>query len=440
MAETNVTEVAADDAAAPQHGRRMVALLGGTTTAADCGLALRYLLDLRHLVKGPAITEFERAFAAEIGVRHALSFATGRVALYGLLRSLGIGAGDDVMFQVPTHVVVANAIRYTGARPVYVDCERETYNLDLADAKRRVTPQTKALVLQHTFGMPADLDAVVSFTEAQGLVLIEDCVHSLGATYGGRAVGSFGRAAIFSTEETKTLTTTMGGMVVTDDSALATSLRRFQDGCSWPALSLTARYVTKLIAYHLLTDPWVYGYTRALYLWLGRRQPFPGATTEEERRGLPTDNLEQRLSNAQAALGLRQLRRLGANVEHRRSIAAKCEQELSRHGFDMLPAPPKADPALIRYPVRVSNRDRAVRAAARHVVLGTWFTSVLEESVSPAVGDYRQGSCPRAEEAVKQLINLPTHPRITRRDVKVIIEALAAAEDDARPSGGDAPT
>jgi dTDP-4-amino-4,6-dideoxygalactose transaminase len=198
--------------------------------------------------------------------------------------------------------------------------------------------------------------------------------------------------------------------------------------------------VTKLVAYHLLTDPRVYGYTRALYLWLGRRQPFPGATTEAERRGLPRDDLQQRLSNAQAVLGLRQLRRLAANLEHRRSIAAKCERELSRHGFDSLLPPPKADPALIRYPIRVSDRDRAIRAAAPHVVLGTWFTNVLEESVSPAVGDYRQGSCPRAEEAVEQLVNLPTHPRITRRNVEVIIEALAAAEDAAPTSDDDVPT
>src|SRR5207248_6324325 len=109
-----------------------------------------------------------------------------------------------------------NAIRYTGAKPVYVDCQLNTYNMDLKEAEQRITSRTRALVLQHTFGIPVDLDAALDLTRRYKLDLIEDCVHALGATYDGRQVGSFGRAAFFSTEETKTISTTMGGMAVTD--------------------------------------------------------------------------------------------------------------------------------------------------------------------------------------------------------------------------------
>ncbi len=120
-----------------------------------------------------------------------------------------------MLLQVPTHIVVSNAIRRTGAHPVYVDCRAGDWNLDLEDVERRVTPRTRALVLQHTFGIPADPDAAVRFAERHGLALIEDGVHALGATWHGQPVGSFGRAAFFSTEETKMISTTMGGMVVT---------------------------------------------------------------------------------------------------------------------------------------------------------------------------------------------------------------------------------
>src|SRR5688572_23323602 len=123
---------------------RSLALLGGTTRWRDCVEALRYLATPARLVQGPRVGEYERAFAATVGARHAISFASGRVALYGLLRALGIGDGADVLLSVPTHVVVANAIRYTGARPVYVDCRLEDYNMDLADAARRVTRRTRA--------------------------------------------------------------------------------------------------------------------------------------------------------------------------------------------------------------------------------------------------------------------------------------------------------
>ena len=111
--------------------RRTIALLGGTTTWGDCVEALRHLIFPRTLIEGPSISEFEAEFARRVGASHAFSFLAGRVGLYGVLRALGIGAGDEVLVPVPTHVVVANAVRYTGARPVYVDCRLDDYNIDL---------------------------------------------------------------------------------------------------------------------------------------------------------------------------------------------------------------------------------------------------------------------------------------------------------------------
>jgi perosamine synthetase len=404
---------------------RRLALLGGTTDLGDCLVAMRYLANPRRMVRGPAIAEYERAFAQRVGVHHALSFSAGRVGLYGLLRVLGIGAGDEVLLQVPTHIVVPNAIRYTGARPVFVDCRLDDYNMDMDEAKRRITPRTKALVLQHTFGIPADLVGAVDLATRHNLVLIEDCVHALGATYRGRQVGSFGRAAFFSTEETKTISSTMGGMVVTDDSDLAERMRRFQAACSWPSPVLTARYAIKLVLYHFLTQPLIHPYPRALYDWAGRRNPMPQATTEVELRGERPDDYEQRLSNLQAALALRQLRRLDANLAHREAVSRAYATRLARAGFD-LPKPPEgANPAFVRYPVLVDDREAAIRATARHLVLGTWFTSVLEEAVSPAHGGYEMGSCPRAEFAATKLVNLPTHSRVMGRDIEVITDALA---------------
>jgi perosamine synthetase len=403
---------------------RRLALLGGTTNLGDCLVAMRYLANQRRMVKGPVIAAYERAFAQKIGVRHAFSFSAGRVGLYGLLRVMGIGAGDEVLLQVPTHIVVPNAIGYTGARPVYVDCRLHDYNMDLEEAERKITPRTKALVLQHTFGIPADLDRAVELARQRNLVLIEDCVHSLGATYRGRQVGSFGRAAFFSTEETKIISSTMGGMVVTDDSELAEQMRRFQAGCTWPSPVLTARYAMKLVLYHFLTQPFIHPYPRAIYDWSGRRNPMPQATTEVELRGERPDDYEQRLSNAQAALALRQLQRLDANLAHREAMARAYAVRLAETGFDLPAVPPHVRPAFVRYPVLVDDREAAIRATARHLVLGTWFTSVLEEAISPAHGGYDMGSCPRAEFAATHLVNLPTHFRATDRDAEVIAGAL----------------
>jgi perosamine synthetase len=408
--------------------RRRIGLLGGTTTSGDVAVALRHLLDRRSLVEGPAIAEYERAFARQIGVAHACSFATGRVGLFGILKSLGIGEGDEVLLQLPTHIVVPNAVRYTGARPVFVDCTLDSYTMDLDDAERRVTPRTRAIVLQHTFGIPTDMDRALELARRHGLEVIEDCVHSLGSTYDGRPLGSLGRAAFFSTEETKTISTTMGGMVVTDDPELAARLREFHTTCAPPARGLTARYVLKLAVYHVLTEPHVHRYSRAAYERLGRRNPLPQATDEHERRGLHPPRYEQRLSNAQANLGLRQLRRLRENVAHRVTLAEAYRSRLGELGFDAPRVPAAASAAFVRYPVWVEDRPAAVQRVAPYAVLGTWFTSVLEEAESPSHADYVAGSCPNAETAARHLVNLPTHLRVGERDVEAITSALGGGD------------
>src|SRR5204863_51672 len=111
-----------------------LALLGGTTAWPDCVEALRHLLIPTQLVQGAKVDAYARAFARTVGVKHAISFASGRVGLYGLLQVLGVGEGAEVLLSVPTHVVVANAIRYTGARPGYVDCSLQHYHIDLQRA------------------------------------------------------------------------------------------------------------------------------------------------------------------------------------------------------------------------------------------------------------------------------------------------------------------
>lgn len=412
---------------------RLLAQLWGTTRLSDCLVALGHLAYPARLVRGQALATYEQAFARRIGVRAAVSFSSGRVALYALLRCMGIGTGDEVLLQVPTHVVVPNAVRYAGAKPVYVDCSLETYNMDLAQAERLITPRTKAILLQHTFGIPADMDTALALARRHRLIVIEDCVHALGTTYDGRPAGSFGEGSFFSTEETKTISSTMGGMAVANDPALAARLREFQANCPWPSAGLAARYLMKLVIYHFLGQPWIHPYSRPVYMHLRRTtwtHVAPGATSAEEQRGIRPPHYERRLSNAQAAIALRQLRRLDGNLSHRRLIAEAYASALSQAGLRVPVPPAKAEPAYVRYPVWVEDRESAIREAKSCTVLGQWFNSVLEEAESPAYAGYVAGSCPRAEDAARHLVNIPTHPRVTLGDARRIAEALAEAATD----------
>ena len=401
--------------------RRRIAMLGGTTNLGDCLVALHYLLNQKQLIDGPEIEKYEDAFAAKVGVRFACSFSSARVGIYGLLLALGIKPGDEVILQVPTHIVVPNAIQFAGAKPVYVDCTLDTYNIDLEQIAKKITPRSKVLLVQHTFGIPVDMDSALYLARRFGLILIEDCVHALGSKYQGRMIGSFGKASVFSTEETKTISTTMGGMVVTNDEELAAKMREFRSCCQSPLSGMAVRYLLKLVVYHFLTEPHMHLFARYVYDKIGNRQPLPRPVSGEESKGMRPVRYEQRLSNAQAALGLRQLGRLESNLEHRRRIADFYRSKLADPFYN----PPRhrrgAEPLYVRYPVWIENRNtQAFFVSAPHAVLGTWFTSVLEESVSPAVGNYEKGSCPRAEDVSKHLINLPTHPRVKMEDAEVI--------------------
>jgi dTDP-4-amino-4,6-dideoxygalactose transaminase len=405
---------------------RKLALLGGTTTLGDCLTAAGLLLQGR-LRSGAAISQFETELASFIGVHHACTFSAGRVGLYALMKALDVGPGDEVLLQVPTHVVVPNAIRYAGARPVFVDCSLANYNIDFEDAARKVTSRTRALVLQHTFGIPADMDCALALASRFNLILIEDCVHSLGAQYRGRRVGSFGRAAFFSTEETKTISSTMGGVVVTDDDQLAARLRDFQHSCPWQPRPLVARYLLKFILYWLLTEPHLHVLTRTAYESFGRRQPLPQPTSAEEAIGDRPSIYEQRFSHAQAVLVLRQLRRIDSNLAHRRAVTAAYAQRLNPAGFPSPSVPTHTNCAMLRYPVWVDDRQAVVHGARRHAVLGTWFTSVLEESEALEAQGYIPGTCPRAEAATQHLVNLPIHSRVTARDAAALTAAIVSS-------------
>lgn len=407
---------------------RRVAQLGGTTTGRDAARALALAARPRRLIDGPAIERYEAELARRVGAGYGIAFGAGRVALYGILRELGVGRDDEVIVPLPTHIVVTNAVSYLGARPVYADCRLTDFNIDPDGLAALIGPRTKALLVQHTFGIPADMDALLAIAAEHDLPLIEDCVHALGAAWRGRPVGGIGTAGFFSTEETKIISTTMGGAAVTSDARLAQGVRAFQRECPPPGRWLTARRLAKLAVYYVLTEPHVHTVARPAYELFGGYQPLPVPTSEEELAGERPEHYEERLAAGQAEIALRQLARLESNLAHRRRVAAEYAARLEPLGFVAPVVADDAAPAWVRYPVRVADRDAAIEALRRRAVPGTWFTSVQEEANRPTLNGYVEGACPRAEQAARELVNLPTHPRVGEKDIAAITDAMATVE------------
>lgn len=170
--------------------------------------------------KGKYIQKFEEEFSAKVNVKHATTVSNGTVALHLALLALGIGADDEVIVPTLTYIASVNAIAYTGAKPVFVDSLRDTWQIDPEDIKRKITDKTRAIMAVHLYGHSCDMDAIMAISRQHNLFVIEDAAEAFGSLYKGKPVGSIGDIATFSFFGNKTITTGEGGMVVTNDETL----------------------------------------------------------------------------------------------------------------------------------------------------------------------------------------------------------------------------
>jgi perosamine synthetase len=373
--------------------------------------------------------EFRRAMADLIGVpaEHVTLFWKGRVALYALLRALGIGPGDEVIVPAFTCVAVPNAILYAGAVPVYVDIDATTYTPDPAAVAAAVGPRTRAILAQNTFGLSSDIDALRALAAPHGAVVLDDCAHGLGGAYRGRPNGAAADAAFYSTQWTKPFSTGLGGIAVTRDPQLARKLRALERAAREPNLLEQALLRTTVFARERLATPRTIQTGRAVYRALGRAGIVPGSSSRGELEGpiMPSTFLS-RMSPIQARLGERRLRTLRSAVLRRRTTAARYSEWLAGHGRSVAHEPSYSVHAFLRYPLRVRERDAFLQEAGRRGLdLGDWFHSPLY----PISGDltpwgYRWGTNPVAERVTSEIVNLPTDVTRDEREFHAIEELL----------------
>ncbi len=333
---------------------------------------------------GQYIARFEQDFARFCGVNHGISTSNGTTALHLALAVLGIGPGDEVIVPSLTFAATANAVVYTGAKPVFADSEPRTWNLDPAEVARKITPRTKAIIPVHIYGHPVDMDAINSVADEHHLHVIEDAAEAHGADYKGRRVGSMGQMGAFSFYGNKIITTGEGGMITTDDNALAERARMLRDH----AMSPTRRYWHPEVGYNY------------------------------------------RLTNIQAALGVAQMERIDEFIARKRAIAASYNKLLDgMPGLSLPVEEPWARNVYWMYSILVGDHARLSRdelmahMQARGVDSRPFFHPI--HTMPPyATGE----SLPVAERLARQGINLPSSCALTDDDIcrvaKTIGEAL----------------
>jgi dTDP-4-amino-4,6-dideoxygalactose transaminase len=360
-------------------------------------------------------SSYERRFAANLDDdMTARAFWKGRVALYALLRALGIGVDHEIVLPGFTCVVVPNAMRLVGATPVYADIEADGYNLDPVSAAECVTHRTRALLVQHTFGIPARMRELVELARRHDLLLIEDCAHVIGGEYEGRRLGTFGDAAFFSFQWSKPYTTGLGGMAIARFGAHGDRLAEVQREASLPPRAARLRLRAQVHAYRWLYTPRLAWRAQDAFRAASARGLLVGSSSEAELEGeLPTDH-GWRMARAQERAGERLLLTVPGRNAHAQALARLYDEKIAAAGWAAAARPETA--ALLRYPLQVMNKQPLLRAArAARVEMGTWFESPLHPVPleKHLRFGYIAGQCPRAELAARRLVNLPLHPRVS---------------------------
>jgi perosamine synthetase len=331
---------------------------------------------------GKYVGEFEERFSEYCGAKYGIACTNGTTALHLAMATLGVGPGDEVIIPTFTMIATANAVTYTGATPVLVDSEPETWNMDISKIKEKITDRTKAIMVMHTYGHPVDMDAVLEIADKHRLYVVEDAAEAHGAEYKGKKIGSLGDVGCFSFYGNKIITTGEGGMLVTNNEEIALISRNLRDH----AFSTERHFWHKYLGFNY------------------------------------------RMTNLQAAVGLAQVERFDEMVEIRRRNAQYYNQLLENiEGIRTPPEAPWAKNVYWMYSILIEEefghtRDEVRRRLAKHgIETRTFFIPI---HVQPIYFHKYHERFPVAEELCRRGMYLPSASTLKKREIEYVVDCI----------------
>ncbi len=385
-------------------------------------------------VSGDAVKTLEDEFKEYLGVKHAVSFNSGRSAFYATLQALskveGL-KGTRVLLQAFTCNASINPVLWAGLEPVYVDCNSNDFSMNTEDLKKKVAenPSAKILLIQHTFGMPANMDEINLIVQQNNLILIEDCAHSLGAEYNGKKTGVFGEASFFSFSRDKVISSVYGGMATTNNDKLGEALRQAQKEFGIPGSFWVFQQLLHPILLHYFILP-LYNFFdlgKAMLVFSQVFHVLSKAVSWKEKRGLKPDYFPKALPNALAIMALNQFGKLPKFQAQRQAIARDYFAKLSETKFKLPEKFSNRTSAWLRFTVQHKDAHSIIYEAwhKENILLGDWYTTPIAPfDTKLKEMKYQKGSCPNAERLSEKTLNLPTHINISRKDTERIINFL----------------
>jgi perosamine synthetase len=346
-------------------------------------IAILNVLKSGWIMQGPKVAEFEKKIANYVGVRNAVAVSSGTTALHLALIALGIKKGDEIIVPSLSFIASANCILYVGAKPVFVDVDSKTYNLDPKDIEKKISKKTKAIMVVHQVGLSADMDPIMKIAKKNKLFVIEDAACSLGATYKEKQTGGFGNIACFSFHPRKSITTAEGGILTTNNDKIAESLKNLRN-------------------HGLVRKNGIDTY------------PFLG--------------YNYRMSDISAALGLAQFKKINPILKRKRELATKYNKAFSETENIIPPHTPSySEHTYQSYVVRVKggrgNRDRIMNDLEKKgIACRAGIMAIHREPLY--VKMFGKISLPETESANDEGIILPLYMQMTNDEQRFVITSL----------------
>ena len=381
---------------------------------------------------GKNIKSLENWFAVRFKKYSVYSFNSGRSAMYTILKSFGIGIGDEVLVQAFTCIAAIAPILWLGAKPVFVDIDKN-FNIDYKKLEQKINSKTKAVIVQHTFGFPANIEKIKKIARRHKLFFLEDCAHVLGAKYKKSYLGSFADAAFFSFGRDKILSSVFGGVALIKSSLMKKNrkMQKIYRSLSFPDNFWIFQQLFHLVSFTIILPFYqTLNIGKLLLVIFQKMKLLSFPILQEEYSGKKPAIFPKKYPNALAVLLLNQMRKLSAFSAKRQLIVQIYDEKFDRFGafYDK-------NKLLLRYPFLSDRAEEICRVGKkRGFLLGRWYANIVDpKGVSLNNVGYVSGSCPAAENISKRIINLPTYPTLKKNEAEMIADFVKEYEN--RSSG-----
>jgi perosamine synthetase len=372
-------------------------------------------------------------FVENLKSDRAFFFARGGTALYALLSSMGVGPGDEVILPVFTCPAVPYPVVRLKATPVYADIDPSTCNLDPGDIETKITKRTKVIIVQHTYGIPAEMDPILDIACRHNVWVIEDSCHALGSKYRGQEVGTLGDAAIYSFGWYKPIVLGVGGAAVVNNPELRPNMEKTYDKFTTPSLKELGVLYLQYFVYSLSVKPSRFWFLKEVYRRLSILGIIAGTSRHKRARTNQDGNVKvegKRIIPFQRRRLFRKLDHWDDMVARQRWIVSQYEELLSQVGYASLQLNNHLEPVYYKYPLLFDcKREIFEQAPEKRIEISYMFGSPLyppdRRARWKALG-YEEGMCPISEDMSDSVVALPVHAKVQARDIKRTVAFLAS--------------